>query len=113
MRGVPRGITESLSAVVYAQRAIAYLQVDADLNLAAAGGHLAHYGLGSLRIGAPANEQAVFIEGFLPLPESPFFVRAMEFATGRVADVQFYADGASVRIRLVAVTHDRDAERLM
>ena len=31
---VPRGITESLSAVVYAQRAIAYLHVDADLRLA-------------------------------------------------------------------------------
>lgn len=111
MLKVPRKIADSLSSVVYAQRAIAYLRVDADLKLAAAGGHLAHYGLEGVRIGAPAYEQAMFIEGFLPLPESPFFVRAMEFPTGRAADLQLYADGDSVWVMLVDVTAERDATR--
>jgi serine phosphatase RsbU (regulator of sigma subunit) len=113
MLDVPRGIAESLYSVVYAQRALAYLHVDRDQKLIGAGGHLAHYGLQSLRVGASASEQAVFIEGFLPLPESPFFVRAMEFPGGRAADLQFYADGDDVWIVLVDVTAERDATRRM
>jgi sigma-B regulation protein RsbU (phosphoserine phosphatase) len=113
MLDVPRGVAESLYSVVYAQRSLAYLHVDGDLKLIGAGGHLANYGLENLRLGEPASEQAVFIEGFLPLAESPFFVRAMEFPGGHAADLQFYADGDDVWIVLVDVTAERDATRRM
>src|SRR5450432_1168873 len=108
MLGLPRGIADSLYSVVYTQRALAYLQVDAAGIVTGAGGHLANYGLDSVRIGEPAHEQALFLEGFLPLIESPFFVYSMEVAGGRAADLQFYADGDNVWILLFDVTTERD-----
>lgn len=113
MLELPSGIAESLYSVVYNQRALAYLQIDAGMSLVSAGGHLINYGLEGLRIGEPANEQVVFLEGYLPLQESPYFVRAMEFPDGRAADLQFYADGDSVWVLLVDVTAERDATRRM
>lgn len=108
---LPSGIAESLYSVVYTQRALAYLHIDRRRLLAGAGGHLDHYGLEGLRLGCPAQEQVVFLEGFLPPPESPFFVRAVEFPHGRAADLQFYADRDSVWVVLVDVTAERDAAR--
>jgi serine phosphatase RsbU (regulator of sigma subunit) len=110
---LPGSIAESLASVVHTQRALAYLQVDAGMTLVGAGGYLGHYGLEAVRVGEPANEQVLFVEGFLPLAESPFFVRSMEVANGRAADLQFYADGESVWILLLDVTAERDATRRM
>ena len=110
---LPGSIAESLASVVHTQRALAYLQVDAGMTLVGAGGYLGHYGLEAVRVGEPANEQVLFVEGFLPLVESPFFVRSMEVANGRAADLQFYADGDSVWILLLDVTAERDATRRM
>jgi hypothetical protein len=110
---LPGSIAESLASVVHTQRALAYLQIDAGMTLVGAGGFLGHYGLEAVRVGEPANEQVLFVEGFLPLVESPFFVRSMEVANGRAADLQFYADGDSVWILLLDVTAERDATRRM
>jgi sigma-B regulation protein RsbU (phosphoserine phosphatase) len=113
MGDLPPGVAESLYSVVYTQRALAWIHVDADHRIASAGGHLEHYGLGTLRVGDPANEHLLFVDGFLPLPESPFFVRSMELTEGRAADLQFYGDGDAVWILLLDVTAERDATRRM
>ena len=106
---LPGSVADSLYSVVYNQRAMAYLQVDARGTLIGAGGYLANYGLDALELGAPAHEQVYFVDGFLPLVESPFFVHSMEVASGRAADLQFYADGDNVWILLFDVTTERDA----
>jgi sigma-B regulation protein RsbU (phosphoserine phosphatase) len=111
MHDLPANVAESLYSIVYTQRAVAWLQVDGLGRLAGAGGHLAHHGLDGLRVGEPAGEQVLFLEGFLPLPESPFFVRAMELTDGRAADLQMYADGDQTWILLLDVTAERDATR--
>lgn len=111
--GLPGFIADVLFESAIARRAIAFVRIDAAMNIAHAGGHLADYGLAGLRVGAPAGEQIDFIDGFLPLAESPFVVPSMEFPTGRVADVQLYDDAASVWILLVDVTDERDAARRM
>ena len=111
MLELPGNIAASLQAVVYTQRAVAFLQVDEHSRLIAAGGHLGHYGLEGLRTGQPATEQVLFLEGLLPLAESPFFVRSMELADGRAADLQLYADGDTVWILLLDVTAERDETR--
>jgi serine phosphatase RsbU (regulator of sigma subunit) len=113
MDALPARLAERLHALTYSERAVAYLQVDADLTLVGAGGHLENYGLGSLRLGEPAVEQAFFLEGLLPLPESPYFVPSVELAGGRAADLHFHLDADTVWVLLLDATAGRDAARRM
>ena len=83
MMGLPRCVADALQIeITNSQRALAYLQVDAELTLVGAGGDLENYGLGSVRLGQPAREQALFLEGLLPLVETPFFMPSLELAVG-------------------------------
>ena len=111
MESLPASLAERLQEVTYNERAVAYLQVDAALNLVDAGGHLENYGLAAIRLGEPAVEQAFFLEGLLPLEETPFFVPSVELDCGRAADLHFYLDAGMVWVVLLDVTAYRDATR--
>jgi hypothetical protein len=87
---------------------VAYLQVDDKLNLVGAGGQLEQYGLDAVRFGAPAVEQALFLEGLLPLDGSQYHRPLVEF---RAAGLHFHADVGTVWVLLLGVTADRDAAR--
>src|SRR5579864_8254940 len=92
MEGLPASVADRLQALTFGERAMAYLQVDTRLALVGAGGHLETYGLAALRLGEAAAEQVFFLEGLLPLVETPYFVPSVEMATGRVVDLHFLAD---------------------
>ncbi len=111
MEGLPASVAERLQELTYQQRAVAYLQVDAGLTLVGAGGHLEAYGLAGLRLGEPAVEQAFFLEGLLPLVETPYVVPSVELAGGRAADLHFHRDADTVWVVLLEVTAERDAAR--
>jgi serine phosphatase RsbU (regulator of sigma subunit) len=113
MRGLPHSIADALDAVTYSQRALAYLQVDAELKFVCAGGNLENYGLGAVRLGEQALGQAFFLEGLLPLPETPYFMPSIELGGGRAADLHFYQDGECVWVVLLDVTAERDQARRM
>jgi serine phosphatase RsbU (regulator of sigma subunit) len=109
MGGLPPNLAERLQALTYSERAVAYLQIDAALTLVGAGGHLENYGLTTLRLGEPVVEQAFFLEGFLPLAETPYYVSSVELESGRAADLHFHLDADSVWVLLLDVTASRDA----
>ena len=109
MDGLPAAVAERLQALIYDERAVAYLQVDAGLILVGAGGHLEAYGLAGLQLGEPATEQAFFLEGLLPLIKSPYVVPAMELASGRVADLHFFLQDDTFWVVLLDVSAERDA----
>jgi class 3 adenylate cyclase len=109
MDGLPAAVAERLQALIYDERAVAYLQVDAGLTLVGAGGHLEAYGLAGLQLGEPATEQAIFLEGLLPLVESPYVVPSMELASGRVADLHFFLQDDTFWVVLLDVSAERDA----
>jgi serine phosphatase RsbU (regulator of sigma subunit) len=109
--GLPASVSASLHSVIYRQRELAFLQIDAQLNLISAGGHLDNYGLSDLQFGRPACEQAYFLEGLLPPVESPSFIRTLELVSGRAADLQFYLDGGDIWVVLLDVTAERDETR--
>src|SRR5580704_7519761 len=115
MENLPAQVADRLRALTFADRAVAYLYVDDALALIGAGGCLEAYGLGALRLGAPAVEQAAFLEGLLPLAETPWLFPSIELAKGRVADLHFWRDegGAGDRtwVLLLEVTSERDATR--
>ena len=111
MEGLPASLAERLRELTYNERAVAYLQVDAALTLVGAGGHLENYGLAAMRLGEPAVEQVFFLEGLLPLEETPYFVPSVELDCGRAADLHFHLDAGTVWVVLLDVTAYRDATR--
>jgi sigma-B regulation protein RsbU (phosphoserine phosphatase) len=111
MMGLPGCVTDALQSLTYTQRALAYLQINADLTLVAAGGNLAHYGLDAVQSGEQALAQAFFLEGLLPLTEAPFVMPSVELGGGRAADLHFYMDGECVWVVLLDVTAERDQAR--
>jgi len=111
MEDLPASLAERLRHLTYSERAVAYLEIDAALMLVGAGGHLDNYGLADMRLGEPAVEQAFFLEGLLPLAESPFSVPSIELDCGRAADLHFHLDGDITWVVLFDVTDYRDATR--
>ena len=111
MESLPASLAERLRELTYNERSVAYLQVDAALLLIGAGGHLENYGLAAIRLGEPAVEQVFFLEGLLPLEETPFFVPSVELDCGRAADLHLYLDAGTVWVVLLDVTAYRDATR--
>jgi len=111
MEGLPVSLVERLRELTYNERAVAYLQIDAALILVSAGGHLDNYGLAAMRLGEPAVEQAFFLEGLLPLEETPYFVPSVELDCGRAADLHFHLDGDTTWVLLFDVTDYREATR--
>jgi serine phosphatase RsbU (regulator of sigma subunit) len=104
MLDLPARISEWLLELVKSQRAVAHLLVDREQKLTAWGGDLAHYGLTDLQRFQPAAQQLPFLEGLLPLPESPFLLRSMEMPGGHVADIHLFAEDDATWIVLLDVT---------
>jgi class 3 adenylate cyclase len=112
MHDLPASVAQHLQALTFRERAVAYLRIDAGLTLVGAGGHLEAYGLGALRLGEPATEQAWFLEGLLPPEETPYVVPSVELAGGRAADLHLLReDDDAVWVALLDVTSERDAVR--
>ncbi len=108
MQNLPDQIVESLLRLVSSQRFLAHLSIDENQNLIRAGGDLAHYGLEDLQLQTPAAEKLSFLEGMLPLPETPFLIRSLHMPSGRVADVHFFGDGEVVWVILLDTTAEHD-----
>jgi serine phosphatase RsbU (regulator of sigma subunit) len=113
MERLPAVLADRLQAVLYDERSVAWLQIDACLRLADVGGHLAHYGLAGLCRGEAVLGQLYFLEGLLPLAETSLLVPSIELLDGRAADLHLHLDGDTVWVLLVDVTADRDAARRM
>jgi len=111
VENLPTHVANRLQALTFGDRAVAYLHVDHALALIDAGGQLEPYGLGALRRGEPAVEQVAFLEGMLPLVESPYLIPSIEVAKGRVADLHFWSDEGGIWVVLLEVTTERDATR--
>jgi serine phosphatase RsbU (regulator of sigma subunit) len=111
MLDLPDRISEWLLQLVESQRTVAHLCVDGAQLLVEAGGDLGHYGLADLELRRPACDQVSFLEGLLPLAESPFLLRSMEMSGGHVADIHFFATGDLTWIVLLDVTAEHAEAR--
>ena len=111
MLDLPDRISEWLLQLVESQRTVAHLCVDGAQLLVEAGGDLRHYGLTDLELRRPACDQVSFLEGLLPLAESPFLLRSMEMSGGHVADIHFFATGDLTWIVLLDVTAEHAEAR--
>jgi len=110
---VPASVADYLRSLLYTERTIAYFLVDSSLMLIHAGGDLASHGLESLEIGRPACEQVGFLEGLLPLAESPFLLKAVQTSPERAADVHLFSNHEGDWVVLIDVTAEHEQARRM
>jgi sigma-B regulation protein RsbU (phosphoserine phosphatase) len=108
MPELPSRISEWLLLLVKSQRSIAHLLIDKELVLIQAGGELEYYGLADLKHLHSASLQFPFLEGLLPLEETPFLLQSVGLPSGRVADVHFFADEDMTWVVLLDVTAEHD-----
>jgi sigma-B regulation protein RsbU (phosphoserine phosphatase) len=113
MLDLPDRISEWLLLLVKSQRSIAHLLINNELVLIQAGGELEHYGLGDLKHGDSASEQLPFLEGLLPLAETPFLLESVVMSGGSVADVHLFADEDRTWVVLLDVTVEHGYARKM
>jgi serine phosphatase RsbU (regulator of sigma subunit) len=113
MPDLPDRISEWLLLLVKSQRSIAHLLINNELVLIQAGGELEYYGLGNLEHGDSASDQLPFLEGLLPLAETPFLLESVGMPGGSVADVHLFADEDRTWAVLLDVTAEHDQARKM
>jgi serine phosphatase RsbU (regulator of sigma subunit) len=113
MLELPTRISDWLLRLVTAQRSVAYLLIDARHAVARAGGDLQYHGLTGLTPGRSASEQWSFLEGLLPLPETPFLLQSVGMPSGRVADVHFFTEEDHTCVVLLDVTAEHDEARIV
>jgi sigma-B regulation protein RsbU (phosphoserine phosphatase) len=113
MPDLPDRISEWLLLLVKSQRSIAHLLINNELVLIQAGGELEYYGLGDLEQGNSASDQLPFLEGLLPLAETPFLLESVGMPGGSVADVHLFADEDRTWVVLLDVTVEHDLARKM
>jgi serine phosphatase RsbU (regulator of sigma subunit) len=109
MQSLPPIVANRVQALTVEDRAVAYLQIDTAFRVLDAGGNLANYGLDALRAGQPVFEHAYFLEGLLPLVETPYFVPSVELARGHAADVHMHREADETWVVLLDVTAERNA----
>ena len=113
MPDIPDLISEWLLLLVKSQRSVAHLLINNELVLIQAGGELEYYGLGDLKHGDSASSQLPFLEGLLPLAETPFVLESVGMPGGSVADVHLFAEEDRTWVVLLDVTAEHDYARKM
>src|ERR1700734_4070742 len=111
MPDLPDRISEWLLLLVKSQRSIAHLLINNELVLMKAGGELEYYGLADLKPQHSASDQLPFLEGLLPLVETPFLLESVGMPGRSVADVYLFADGDLTWVVLLDVTVEHDHAR--
>jgi serine phosphatase RsbU (regulator of sigma subunit) len=111
MLNISDRISEWLLLLVKSQRSIAHLLIDNELVLVKAGGDLGHYGLADLKHLHSASDQLPFLEGLLPLAETPFVLQSVGMPGGSVADVHLFAEEDMTWVVLLDVTAEHDHAR--
>jgi sigma-B regulation protein RsbU (phosphoserine phosphatase) len=106
-------ISEWLLHLVKSQRSIAHLLINNELLLIKAGGELEYYGLGDLKHQHSATDQLPFLEGLLPLAETPFVLESVGMPGGNVADVHLFGNEDMTWVVLLDVTAEHDQSRKM
>src|SRR6267142_5699477 len=112
MRDLPPPVLEYLHALIVDNRSLAYLQIDKGGCLSNWGGNLAAYGMTGLRKGLPVREQVVFLEGLLPLQDSPLLLPCVETGSGLFADIHIFSGEDGNWVLLLDVTPEELQRRL-
>lgn len=113
MAELPIPVLSYLNRLAVAERFPAYLLSDADGRLLDWGGEIAAYGLAELHRGMPVGEQAIFLEGQLPLNGESIVLPFLETPSGRYAELHLFPTSAGDCALLLDVATRHEQQRLM
>jgi two-component system, cell cycle sensor histidine kinase and response regulator CckA len=102
----PGEVVEYLQKWVLSTRSPAFLVTDPQVRLVSAGGDLARYGLGNLRLGESPLRQAYFLEGLLPIDGSISVLYRVETTAGIFADIHLFHITEGDCVLLLDATND-------
>jgi len=91
MADIPHAVIKYILQFIIEERSLAYLLVQKDGSLLAWGGKLADYGITNLRQGVQVCEQVFFLEGLLPLDDSPLFLPLVKTEVGICVDIHIFS----------------------
>ena len=111
MADLPARVSDWLVRLVTSQRAVAHVVIDGEQRVTSTGGDLRNYGLTDLVASEPASAQLPFLEGLLPLHETPFLIPSLEMPNGRVADVHLLTEADATWLVLLDVTIEHGETR--
>ena len=101
----PPEVAEYLQEWILELRSPAFLVCNQEGRAVVKGGDLSRYGLENLREDEGVTEQAYFLEGLLPLDNSPSVLSQVETATGTFADIHLFRIEDGDCIVLLDCTH--------
>ncbi len=106
MLNLPAPVGEFMLKILSDTRTPAYLLVQDDGKLSDWGGDLDAYGIKDLQRDARAGEQVFFLEGLLPLDQSPTFLPYVKTDSGLSADVYLFRGEEGNWVLLLDATWD-------
>jgi signal transduction histidine kinase len=113
MRGLPLPVLDYLQTFILETRSPAYLQVDFQGRLRGWGGVLRTYGIAGLRRGSPVTSHIDFLQGLLPLDDSPLCLPCVETTAGVFADIHLFAGERGAWVLLLDATVEEAQRRLL
>ncbi|MBE9205523.1 hypothetical protein IQ244_03165 [Nostoc sp. LEGE 06077] len=90
MLDIPHAVILYILNFIIEERSLAYLLVKKDGCLVAWGGKLSEYGITNLSQEISVCEQVFFLEGLLPLDDSPLFLPLIKMEVGICADIHIF-----------------------
>ena len=113
MSKLPATVLDYLQTAVVEYRLPAYLLINRDVRLIDWGGRLELYGISQLRKGDQIAERVYFLEGLLPLDESPIHLPYVKTESGLVADLHLFAGAEGDWVLLLDATEDARQRQLL
>jgi signal transduction histidine kinase len=110
---LPAPVLDYLQSSVVEYRLPAYLFLNNEGRLIDWGGRLETYGISQLRKGEQITERVHFLEGLLPIEESPITLPYVKTESGLVADVHLIAGAEGAWIVLLDSTEDARQRQIM
>jgi hypothetical protein len=106
MLEIPESIIVYIINLMLESRSLAYLLIGKDGNPLIWGGKLATYGIMELRKNENIGQQIFFLEGLLPLDDSPIFLPKVKSEEGISADVHIFPSSEGDWVLLLDATLD-------
>lgn len=113
MLELPIPIRDYINVLIVETRSPAYFLVAKDGRLSYWGGECSIYGINNLRQGEYITKQALFLEGLLPLDESPIFLPCIKTNENVFADVHIFSGDEGDWVLLLDATSEQKKHSLM
>lgn len=106
MLDVPKSVVSYLVELLWKRHSLAFLLVKKSGKIATWGGSLAEYGIKNLIKGVNVSQQIFFLEGLLPLDDSPIFIPRVKTDEGICADLHLFPSKEGDWVILLDATLD-------